>query len=285
MIFLRKENWMRASIPIATVALLCALCTIGADAQGQPEIARLEVVFWPEFDRPDMLVIYRIYLSDTTDLPALVSVPIPTEVGAPHAVAVANNEGDMFITPYTQQEAGGWLIIALEASTTEARVEYYAELDIEGSERDFTFDWPGGLDVGDFRYEFQQPVGSEEPIIKPPPEGEYLGLYGLDYYWSSMGALDADSKARIQISYVREQSGLTVDLLQQVPPRSRPEATGTPDQPTATTTLPTETTEPEATPAPGFPPFCPSAMAGMVLAPGLVLILRRRRRIDAAKIG
>jgi hypothetical protein len=220
-----KTKWMRVSGQVVAAALLCALGTSGVAAQGQPAVERLEVVFWPEFDSQDMLVIYRISLAETTELPALVSVPIPADVGAPHAVAVSDNEGRLFITPFSSEESGDWVIITLEATTSEARVEYYAELEVEGSLRNFTFDWPGGLEVGEFSYELQQPVGSEEPTIEPPPEAEGPGLYGLNYYFGSMGGLDVDSTAHIQLSYVREQSGLTVDLIQQVPPLSRPEET------------------------------------------------------------
>lgn len=216
---------MRVSGRIFFAVILCLLSAAGTAAQGQPEVESLKVVLWPEFDRSDMLVIYRISLADTVELPAFVSVPIPADVGGPHAVAVSDNEGNLFITSYTQQEAGDWEIITLQASTTTARVEFYVGLEIEGNERSFTFDWPGGLEVGDFLYEFQQPVGAEEPTIDPPPETSGPGLYGLNYFSASLGALDAEATARIQLSYVREQSALTVDLIQQVPPLGRPETT------------------------------------------------------------
>jgi hypothetical protein len=104
-------------------------------------------------------------------------------------------------------------------------VEYYADLDIEGDTRSFMFDWPGGLDVGELSYDFQQPVGAEEPSIDPPPDGSRSGLYGLTYYSGSLGAVDADSSASIQVDYVRSEPGLTVDTIQQVPPLDRPEET------------------------------------------------------------
>ncbi len=210
---------------IVVAVWLLALCTGAAAAQGQPEIDNLEVVLWPEFDSSDMLVIYRISLSDTTELPALVSVPIPAAVGSPLAVAISDNAGSLFMTPYTMQEAGDWVILTLQASTREARVEYYATLEVEDSIRRFTFDWPGDLDLAEFSYEIQQPFGAEELEIDPPPDASGPGLYGLTYYTASMGPLSAESTASIQLSYVREQSDLSVDLVQQVPPLSRPDTT------------------------------------------------------------
>jgi len=56
-------------------------------------------------------------------------------------------------------------------------------------------------------------------------------------------------------------------------------ATETPDPPTTTAVTPTETAEPVETPAPSQSPFCPSLMAGFILMPGLVLMLRRRKRV------
>lgn len=216
---------MRALRVLMLTAALCALSSGGVAAQGVPEIERLEVVFWPEFDTPDVLVIYRISLSESVALPAMVSVPIPAEVGAPHAVAISDRDGSLFMAPYTTEEQDDWVIITLEASTTEARVEYYAELEIEGDKRSFEFDWPGGLDVADFSYDFQQPVGADEPLIDPPPDGSRSGLYGLTYYSGSLGPLDAASSVSIAVNYDRRESGLTVDFIQQVPPLDRPEET------------------------------------------------------------
>lgn len=216
---------MRALRFLLLAVALSALFAGGAAAQDVPEIESLEVVFWPEFDTPDMLVIYRISLSESTTLPALVSVPIPAAVGAPHAVAVSDRDGSLYMAPYTAEEQGDWVIITLEASTTDARVEYYAELDVDGDDRSFVFDWPGGLDVAEFSYDFQQPVGAEEPSIDPPPDGSRSGLYGLTYYTGSLGSLDAGSSASIDVHYVRRESGLTVDFIQQVPPLDRPEET------------------------------------------------------------
>jgi hypothetical protein len=216
---------MRFTRHFILAAALCALFVGGAAAQGDPEVENLEVVFWPEFDTPDMLIIYRITLSESTALPASVSVPIPSEVGSPHAVAVADRDGSLYMTPYTLEEQGDWVIVTLEASTTVARVEFYADLEIEGENRSFIFEWPGGLDVGEFSYDFQQPAGAGEPTIDPPFEASRSGLYGLTYFSGTLGALDADSTTSIQLSYIRQESGLTADFIQQGPPLGRPDAT------------------------------------------------------------
>jgi hypothetical protein len=216
---------MRVLHRLLLAAVLCAAFAAGASAQGEPEVESLEIVFWPEFDTPDMLVIYRITLPESTPVPAMVSVPIPAAVGAPHAVAISDRDGSLYMTTYTLEEQDDWVIVTLEASTREARVEYYAELDIEGDLRSFIFEWPGGLNVGEFLYDFQQPVGAEEPVIEPLAEDSRTGLYGLTYFSGSLGALDAQSTASIQLSYVRQESGLTVDFLEEVPPLDRPETT------------------------------------------------------------
>jgi hypothetical protein len=220
-----KNKHARTLLWIALAALLCGSGAWTAAAQGQIDLEKLEIVLWPEFDSPEMLVIYRITLPETTELPVWVSVPIPREVEEPHAVAIADAAGETFLTPYTIQESGEWSIVTLEASTTEVRVEYYAALEIDGDRRAFAFEWPGGYEVGEFGYEFQQPVGADEPTIDPAPDESGLGLYGLTYYAASLGALTADATAHIEVSYARDQSKLSADLIQQVPPLSRPDAT------------------------------------------------------------
>lgn len=56
-------------------------------AQNEITLASLEIDLWPEYDRPDMLVIYRLTLDNSVKLPAQLTLRIPAAVGAPYNVA------------------------------------------------------------------------------------------------------------------------------------------------------------------------------------------------------
>ena len=80
-----EKSSIYISIILATIFLVPTL----AFGQGQLKLASLEVDLWPEYDRPDVLVIYRIGLpsnaSHTPSSSACASPPLqvhPTRVAA-----------------------------------------------------------------------------------------------------------------------------------------------------------------------------------------------------------
>jgi hypothetical protein len=193
-------SWIPARIPLA-----------------QPSAAPFEAVeltLWPEFDRPEMLVIYRVQLGEATALPAEVRLPLPSSVEEPHAVAVRGADGSLLLTSYQRQKGEGWDIISLESDSTEVQIEFYQDLAFEGQERSFTFSWPAGFPVEDLRYEVQEPPGTTGMDISPAPDEGSLGLDGLVYFQGDLGAQAGDAAATITLRYQRSMTELTVDVLQ-----------------------------------------------------------------------
>ena len=56
-----------------------------AYAQSPAGLADLEIALWPEYDQPQVLVIYRAQLEQDTLLPAAVSLGLPAGVQAMNA--------------------------------------------------------------------------------------------------------------------------------------------------------------------------------------------------------
>jgi hypothetical protein len=223
-------RWEIGLLAVACLAILAA--PVAGYAQAITGIEDVEVAIWPEYDRPQALVIYRVTLPEDVDLPTTIAVPIPAKVGEPHAVAMRGPEGGLLMAPYRLQVEGGWATVFVEADSPDVQVEYYDALQIEGDRRDFTFNWPEGFPAGDVRYEIQQPLGAEELQVEPPPEEEGVGADGLQYAWGDMGAVSAASSFTIEFSYSKADGGLTADQIQPSSPGlSRPEATSgaTPD--------------------------------------------------------
>ena len=84
---------MKIALRFLLVVLLAGLLKVPAQAQGGANLERLEIAIWPEYDRPSALVIYKARLDTSVDLPAVVRLPIPASVGAPHAVAAWSPDG------------------------------------------------------------------------------------------------------------------------------------------------------------------------------------------------
>ena len=173
-------------------------------------LERLEVALWPENDQPSVLVILRGELSPSVELPAHVEIPVPTVYGEPSAVAVQGPQGELFAADYQRRVQGQWATIIMEAESAGIWIEFYAELTYEGDKRSFTFFWPGGVDIGEFRYEIQQPWGAANLQVTPPGVSG-VNTDGLVYYRANYGPQAALSQAIITFAYEKQDSELTIN--------------------------------------------------------------------------
>lgn len=189
-------------------------------AQGEgADIERLEVALWPEYDRPEMLVILRARLSQDQSLPAIVRLPIPERVGEPHAVAMRAQDGPLLSAPYSLEGEGEQTIVSVQTDELEVWVEYYDELMIAGDQRTYRFEWPRGYAVTEFAYEVQQPVDSQAIQINPAGEAA-PGEFGLTYYSAELGTVSAAATASVELSYQKSNAILFVES--QLPRSSLP---------------------------------------------------------------
>ncbi len=137
---------MRQFLLVFTILFL--LIPMGVSAQEAIVIDLLQVEFWPEYDQPEMLVIYKIELSADTVLPATLSLRIPAAAGEPFVLFV---EG--FGEPaYQRQVEGDWAVLTFTAQSSIIQLEYYDPgLSKQGDQRSFTYTWSGDYAVNTFQ--------------------------------------------------------------------------------------------------------------------------------------
>ena len=162
-----------------------------------------------------MLVIYRFEIAADAPLPAQVSLPVPAASGQPHAVAWLSAGGGLFDAAFTSASAGDWQIIQVELNESRSgQLEYYADMDFTGTTRSFLFDWPNGFDLGGMSYKVQEPIAATDLVVRPAPDGEGLGDFGLNYLIADIGPQPADSAPTISVTYQKVDPRLSIDLLQ-----------------------------------------------------------------------
>jgi len=194
--------------------LLCAVLVVAssvrAEAQPVPKVESLMVAIWPEYDRPAVLVTFRLQLSADTPLPARVPVPIPSEVGEPHAVAKRGADGRLYLAPHTREVVGEWATLTVTTDSPIIQVEYYAALPLDVHTRDFTFSWPGGLEIAHFAYEVLEPSGASEFRVTPPPVAPPArDARGFMVYRGDLGPRSPIEWVEIAISYHKKDSQLS----------------------------------------------------------------------------
>ncbi|HEY43877.1 MAG TPA: hypothetical protein G4O11_07845, partial [Anaerolineae bacterium] len=197
---------------------------------GVASLELLQVALWPEFDRSEVLVIYRASLPSDISLPTSVDLPIPADVGEPNAVAIYGADGALLDAEYTRRVEGDWATITVETGVRGVWLEYYDALSMEEQERNFTFLWPGGMELGAFAYEIQQPAGVSEMKITPLGAGQFEED-GFFYYRRDLGPALASTDSSISMAYSKSSSALSIDLVSPGPSLVRPTTTrgGTPE--------------------------------------------------------
>jgi hypothetical protein len=181
-------------------------------------LERLEVVVWPEYDQVAALVMYRAWLPPDAVLPTTVVLPMRSSVGTPSAVAKRPLAGGLLLTPYTVEsddDANGkgrqWVYVQTDAP--EIRLEYYADLEIDGTSRSFSFEWPGGPAINSIAYEVMQPIGASGLSISPSSGRPELAADGLYYQREEIGSVPEGGQFFINVEYAKSTPNLTAAAL------------------------------------------------------------------------
>jgi hypothetical protein len=207
---------------IVLLAALVLLVPMAVHAQSTLTLPSAEVDLWPEYDRPDMLVIYHLTLPPSVSLPYEMTVRIPAAIGNPHALAARQPDGSLFNIPYTPQVNGDWSLIKFRATTLEVQVEYYdTGLQKNGADRHFVYNWPGDYAVNSLIVQVQQPVDTTDMRISPSLGGGQVGgTDSLTYYTAEEGAMAVGQSFTITIDYKKSTdrlSGPTVQVQSSAP--------------------------------------------------------------------
>ncbi len=196
-----------------TLLLLSLLLTSGASPAWSEEAPRLEnltVALWPEYDRPAVLVTYRVQLATDVVLPAQIALPVPTHVGMPHAIARRGPDGNLYTTPSTREVEGDWATITVMTDSPSIQLEYYAPILSTGDDRKFIYRWPGGLEIAQFEYEVLQPKYATNLAVMPSPTDEYMTTFGVLVQHAELGALSGTQDATVAFTYSNPGERLTV---------------------------------------------------------------------------
>ncbi len=222
---------------LALIVLIFISLTSPVRAQSQITFDQMMIEIWPEYDRPDVLIIYRIQLADDVSLPAQVSLFIPREAGDPYNVAFQDMDGLLYNMQYTKEVQGDSLKVVFSTPTAGIHIEFYdPRLNRDGDRRQYEFQWNADYAVNNLAIAIQQPVNASEMQILPTFGAGQVKDDGLTYYTTSIGRVNAGQKISIELSYTKPDDQLSVGL-QPVQP-AQPLDAGTPGKTSAGDLLP-----------------------------------------------
>ena len=218
---MQKKTSVMKNIKTLLLLVILALLlsgTLPTRAQETLHLAFVEIDLWPEYDRPEMLVIYHVKLPAGASLPAEVVLLIPANAGEPNAVAVRQMDGNLLNATYERQIDGEWAQITVMATMPEIQLEYYdPALVREGDSRAFTYVWKGEHPVDEMKIVIQEPLGASHLSIEPDLGRFMQSQDPMRYYAMEVGAPQKGETVTVNVSYRKENDALSIDRLQVQP--------------------------------------------------------------------
>jgi len=201
----------RLFILIALLSITILTLTQTGRAQDEIQLDTLEVNLWPEYDRAEMLVIYKIKLLPESS-PSDLTFRIPKAAGEPYKVASWAVDGNLYETPYTFRAGSEWGEITIKTTATDFQIEYYdPRLVRQGPSRTFTYTWPGDYAVILATIVVQQPQDASQMEFTPADVTSHKGVDDLVYYAKQVGALRKGQTYDFSLSYQKSSDVLTFE--------------------------------------------------------------------------
>jgi hypothetical protein len=198
------------------IGFLLAFLVGPVHAQDAPTISNLEIALWPEFDRPEMLVIYQGTMAADTPLPVAVEFRIPSKVGAPTAVAYVGESGDRLNQQYTTRVEGDWLVVSFELATLGFQLEYYDALPVDAAgQREYTYGYVADYAIANLNLEFQVPPTAQGFALEPEADSTVQEADGLTYHLVLPGSVAQGTEQSWKLAYQKNNSELTVSAFVQ----------------------------------------------------------------------
>ena len=194
---------------IVALTVTAIFLTLARPAGAQTDalvLQQVNVSLWPDYDRPQMLVIVDGELPPTIVLPAVVTLPLPAGVSL-NAVAHEADGSLRTVPDFSVDEGLG--TITLTSPTARFRVEYYAPYTVNGDNRQYDFIWKATTDVMQLAVAVQQPAAARDLTLSLPAISR-SGNDSLTYYDVAPQKVAAGQSYQLSVSYNLTSAALTV---------------------------------------------------------------------------
>ncbi len=189
--------------------LLLATPVLPRAATAAPALASLTISIWPDYDRPEALVIYHFEVAATAILPATLELPLPGSVARPHAVAYLGENEQLLNADYRYEVRGNEGVLSVTMPGPKGQVEYYAPLARQGDTRRLRLALTSPLDVAAVSVEVQQPRDAKDLHTTPTAGETSTRADGLTYHRGALRPVKAGQTLRFELTYDKSGDALT----------------------------------------------------------------------------
>lgn len=273
---MKLNVWLVSLVSVAAAVVLSAPAP--AQAQRAVTLERLDVQLWPEYDKPDVLVMMVGHIAAETAMPTTVGLVIPKGVGKPHAVAKHDpSRQGMLMANYTMDETDpGWTTVNVQTEFREFRVEYYAPLDRTTDVRKFVWAMPMIHDAKQVTFQVQEPKGATNMKTVPAATESTKQEDGLTYHNGSFGVAKPGDRLKLEFSYTKSTADTSVPAQVPKAPPVAPMAGGNPPAPAAPVP-PIAPIQPPVTPGSGSSSWLMYLLVGVLSAAAMWAFMTLRK--------
>lgn len=191
-------------------------------AAGNPRLVKLQIEFWPEYDRPSAaLVILRGEIAGDVPLPAPMSVRIPAASGGPAAVAYASTAGGNLLSlKVDRRDASDFITLKFHTPERFIQIEFYDPLLISGPDRRYSYLWMGDVAAERLSLIVQEPATASDLSVQPDLEAAGLGPDGLRYRSSELGVFQAGKRLEVKVRYSKTDPRTSLEIVKPENPQS-----------------------------------------------------------------
>lgn len=209
-----RRGLLKKSWKILILGIFVLPIYVSAEAQAPPKLANLLVEIWPEYDRPEVLVIYRGELHPDTQLPALLTFRLPGYLEDMHAIAVEENGNLVDANPDSveSRHEGDELLLTFATPSRRIQFEYYDPVILtkDGQTRQLDFEFSAPYEIETSTFEVQEPFQAQDFSLTPPPDNSFVSADGLKYNNIEVTGLAADDNFSLTATYQRDTDELSV---------------------------------------------------------------------------
>jgi hypothetical protein len=204
---------MKRTLSVLFIFFMLTPITPGFSQSPVSVIDTLDIEFWPDYDKPSVLILLTGTLSGETRLPASVSLPLP-EAAQLNAVArIDSKDGNMKDDIHASIEPPGTLTFV--TPDLRFRVEYYLPYTANNNQRAFDYTWLSDINVNNLQLRVQQPASASDLSTEPATANVARSGDGFDYHTFPARPVAAGQPFSLHVEYLTTTAQLSAT---QMPP-------------------------------------------------------------------
>ncbi len=177
-------------------------------------VSNLRISLWPEYDNPQVLVMYKGSVSSSVQLPAEFNLNISPGTTDPHVASVTAAGGHIH-DPFEVKTDDTGTYVSFVLKERDFHLEFYFNPFKSGvSDKAFTYSYKTYYPVSNFSYEVQQPVGALDFITTPTSFQVFTDEKGISHSQVSAGSLAAGETKKVKVSYFKSNSETSLQKLE-----------------------------------------------------------------------